>query len=161
MADITRLFDLADPRIRKIWDEKSSQLSTRLEYADIGLTDYTAEIFDTSFENFTGLGIAQATGEKEAYSREDIAPAQKVTITPVKFTKSIDITEEMLRFNLWPKINNLVGGVANSLNARINTDAAKVLYLGFGTTFINLMVNVKSFLIYGEHPVVDNALQAA
>lgn len=135
MADIQRLFDLADPRIRKIWDEKQTQLSTQLEYSEIGLTDYNAEILDSQFENFTGLGIAQQTGEKEPYNREDINPAYKVTITPVKFTKAIDITEEMLRFNLWPKINNLVGGVANALNARINTDAAKILYLGSGTTF--------------------------
>jgi hypothetical protein len=41
----------------------------------------------------------------------------------------------MLRFNLWPKINNLTGATANSLNARINLDAAKIHYLGFGTTF--------------------------
>lgn len=135
MANIQTLFDLADPRIRKIWDEKDTQLSKRLEYSDLGLTDYTAEILDSQFENFTGLGIAQQTGELEPYARENIAAGSKVTITPVKFTKAIDITEEMLRFNLWPKINNLVGAVANSLNARINLDAAKIFYLGFGTTF--------------------------
>lgn len=135
MADLQRLFDLADPRIRRIWDEKETQLSTRLEYADLGLTDYTAEILDSKFENFTGLGYAQPTGEREPYSREDIDQAEQVTITPVKFTKSIDITEEMLRFNLWPKINNLVGAVANANNARINLNAAKIHYLGFGTTF--------------------------
>ncbi len=135
MANIQTLFDLADPRIRKIWDEKETQLSKRLDYSDLGLTDYTAEILDSQFENFTGLGIAQQTGELEPYSRENIAAGSKVTITPVKFTKAIDITEEMLRFNLWPKINNLVGAVANSLNARINLDAAKIFYLGFGTTF--------------------------
>ena len=120
-------------RIKKVWDEKDTQLSKRLEYGEIGLTDYTAEILDTKMENFTGLGIAQLTGEKEPYNREDINPAYSVTMTPKKFTKAIDITEEMLRFNLWPKINNLVGATANSLNHRINADAAKVLYLGFGT----------------------------
>ena len=136
MANLQTLFDLADPRIRKIWDEKDTQLSKRLEYSDIGLTDYTAQILDSQFENFTGLGFAQATGELEPYSREDIAAGYKVTITPKKFTKAIDISEEMLRFNLWPKINNLVGATANAVNARINIDATKVLYLGFGTTFL-------------------------
>jgi hypothetical protein len=135
MADIQTLFDLADPRIRKIWDEKSSQLSKRLEYGELGLSDYNAEILDSQFENFTGLGYAQQTGELEPYSREDLAAGSKVTITPVKFTKAVDISEEMLRFNLWPKINNLVSAAANSVNARINLDAAKIFYLGFGTTF--------------------------
>jgi len=151
MADIQRLFDLADPRIRAIWDEKQTQLSTRLDYGDIGLTDHNAEILDSKFENFTGLGIAQATGEKEPYNREDINAGYNVTITPKKFTKAIEITEEMLRFNLWPKINNLVGGVANALNARINTDAAKVLYLGFGTTF--LTGGDSKALFATDHPI--------
>lgn len=135
MASLQTLFDLADPRIRKIWDEKDTQLSKRLEYEGLGLTDYTAEILNSQFENFTGLGYAEQTGELEPYSREDILPESKVTITPIKFTKAINISEEMLRFNLWPKINNLIGAVANANNARINLDAAKIHYLGFGTTF--------------------------
>ena len=158
MANIQTLFDLADPRIRKIWDEKDTQLSKRMEYSDIGLTDYNAEILDSQFENFTGLGIANQTGELEPYSREDLAQGYKVTITPKKFTKAINISEEMLRFNLWPKINNLVGAVANSLNARINTDAAKILYLGFGTTFFTGGDSVALF--NASHPAKEGANQS-
>lgn len=135
MADLQRLFDLADPRIRQIWDEKKTQLSSRLEYQNLGFTDYTAEILNPQFENFTGLGLAAQTGEKEPYHREDLNAGYNVTITPVKFTEAIDISEEMLRFNLWPQINNVVGAVANSLRGRIDTNAAKIHYLGAGTTF--------------------------
>lgn len=158
MADLQRLFDLADPRIRRIWDEKQTQLSTKLEYANIGLTDYTAEILDSQFENFTGLGIAEQTGEQEPYNREDIDQAGKVTITPVKYTKAINITEEMLRFNLWPKINNLVGGVSNALNARINLNAAKILYLGFGTTFFT--GSDSQPLFSASHPMLNGTTQS-
>lgn len=135
MATIQQLFDLADPRIRKIWDQKQTQLSSQLEYQNLGFYDYEAEILDTKFENFTGLGAAVQTGEKEAYNREDISQQTQTTITPVKYTKAIDISEEMLRFNLWPKINNLVEATGNSLNYVINRNAAKIFYLGFGTTF--------------------------
>lgn len=157
-ADLQRLFDLADPRIRGIWDEKQTQLSTQSEYQNLGFKDITAEILNSQFENFTGLGIAQATGEKEAYNREDINPAYNVTITPQKFTKAIDISEEMLRFNLWPKINNLVGGVANALNARVNLDAAKILYLGFGTTFFT--GGDAKGLFDTAHPMGDGSTQS-
>lgn len=158
MADLQRLFDLADPRIRRIWDEKQTQLSTKLEYSNLGLTDYTAEILDSQFENFTGLGIAEQTGEQEPYNREDIDQAGKVTITPVKFTKAINITEEMLRFNLWPKINNLVSAVANALNARINLNAAKIHYLGFGTTFFT---GSDGLALYdAAHPMLDGTTQS-
>jgi hypothetical protein len=157
MANLQTLFDLADPRIRKIWDEKDTQLSKRLEYSGLGLTDGNAEILAEQFENFTGLGYATLTGEKEPYSREDILPASKVTIQSLKYTKAIDITEEMLRFNLWPKINNLVGGVANSLNATINLTAAKIHYLGFGTTFFT---GGDGSALYATHTLGDGSTQS-
>lgn len=157
MANLQTLFQLADPRIRRIWDEKSTQLSKRLDYGDLGLTDYTAEILNSQFENFTGLGYAQQTGELQPYNREDILPESNVTITPVKFTKAIDISEEMLRFNLWPKINNLVGAVANSLNATINRNAAKIHYLGFGTTFFT---GGDGSALYATHTLGDGTTQA-
>lgn len=158
MADLQRLFDLADPRIKKLWDEKDTQLSKRLEYGDLGLTDYNAEIRDTQFENFTGLGRAVLTGEGEAYNREDIAPAYKVTITPQKYTKAVPITEEMLRFNLWPKINNLVGAAANSVNQIVNENAAKMYYLGFGTTFF--AGGDGKALFATDHPMGDGSTQS-
>lgn len=157
MADITRLFDLADPRIKSIWNETNDQLSAKMEYSEFGFKDMDAQILDTQFQNFTGLGLAQATGEKEPYNREDINKGYKVTITPVKFTKAIDITAEMLRFNLWPEINNLVKAVANSLNARVNTDVAKIFYLGFGTTFATGGDGVS--LINDSHPMGDGSTQ--
>ena len=126
---------MADPRVRKIWDEKNSQISQRLEYQNLGYNDQNAEIQDTRIENFTGLGLASLTGEKQPYASEEIDQGGNVTITPQKWTKAVDISEEMLRFNLWPKINNLVGAASNSLNQRIDTEAAKLFYLGFGTTF--------------------------
>jgi hypothetical protein len=158
MATIQQLFDLADPRIRHIWDEKQTQLSTRLEYGKLGLADKDAEILDSKFENFTGLGYAQQTGEQEPYDREDIEQAYQVTITPVKFTKAISITEEMLRFNLWPEINNLVGAVANSVNARIDLNAAKIFYLGFGTTFFT--GGDAKALYATDHPMNDGSTQS-
>lgn len=157
MANLQTLFQLADPRIRRIWDEKSTQLSKRMEYAELGLTDYSAEILNSQFENFTGLGYAQQTGELQPYNREDILPESNVTITPVKFTKAIDISEEMLRFNLWPKINNLVGAVANSLNARVSSNAAKIFYLGFGTTFFT---GGDGSALFATHTLGDGSTQA-
>ena len=157
MADLSRLFDLADPRIKGIWDEKSSQLSSRLEYQKLGFTDINAEIADPKFEPISGLGLASKSGEKEPYSREELDQAGSVTISPVKFTKAIDISEEMLRFNLWPKINTLVGGVSNSLRGRIDTDVAKMYYLGAGTTFFTGHDNSA---LYATHTLADSSTQS-
>ena len=158
MATIQQLFDLADPRIRKIWDEKDTQLSKRLEYKGLGLTDMDAEILDTKLENFTGLGIAQATGDKQPYYREDIKQGYSVTITPIKFTLADDITEEMLRFNQWKKINDIVQAIANGVNQRINVDTAKIHYLGFGTTFFT--GGDGKALYATDHPMLDGSTQS-
>lgn len=158
MATIQQLFDLADPRIRHIWDEKQTQLSTRLEYGKLGLADKDSEILDTKMENFSGLGLAQQTGEQEPYDREEIQQGYQVTITPIKWTKAIPITEEMLRFNLWPQINNLVGAVANAVNGRIDTNAAKLFYLGFGTTYFTGGDGVA--LYSAAHPMLDGSTQS-
>lgn len=156
---ITQLFDLADPRIRGIWDEKTTQLSTRMEYMNVwGFKDMDAPILNPEFENFTGLGLAQLTGEKQPYYREDIAQAFKVTITPQKFTLSDDITDVMLRFNLWPKINNLVAAIANGLYGRVDTNAAKIFYLGFGTTFFT--GGDGQPLYSASHPMLDGSVQS-
>jgi hypothetical protein len=158
MANLQLLFDLASPKIRKVWDEKSTQLSKQLEYTKLGLTDWTAEILNSQFENFTGLGIATLTGEQEPYVREDISQQTNTTITPLKYTRAISITEEMLRFNRWPMINNLTEAVANTLHARVDTDAAKIFYLGFGTTFF--ANGASEALFSSSHSMGDGSTQS-
>lgn len=156
-ATIQQLFDAADPRIVKIWNERNTQLSSRLEYQKLGFADMSAPIRDPQFQNFTGLGLAQATGELEPYSREDIQQGYKVTISPDKFTKAINISEEMLRFDLWPEINDMTADTANSVNGRIDLDAAKIFYLGFGTTFFT--GGDGSALFADSHTMKDGSTQ--
>lgn len=157
MATLQTLFNLADPRIQKIWDQKTTQLSKDLEYDQLGFTDFVTPIQNPQFQQFTGLGYAVQTGEAEPYAREDIAQTNNITIPPLKFTKAISISEEMLRFNLWPQINNLVEGVANSLNATINLAAAKIFYLGFGTTYFT---GPDSAALFTTHTMNDGSTQS-
>ena len=64
----------------------------------------------------------------------------------------------MLRFNLWPEINNLVGAVANAVNGRIDTNAIKLFYLGFGTTYFTGGDGVA--LYSSAHPMLDGSTQS-
>ena len=156
--DLQRLSDLADPRVKEIWDEKNTQLSKELEYSIFGYSDKNAEIQNTKIENFTGLGLAKLTGELEPYNREDIQPGFSVTLTPAKYTEASPISEEMYRYNLWPKINNIVSAAANSCNGRIDTQAAKQFYLGFGTTF---QIGGDGVALFSaSHPMGDGSTQS-
>jgi hypothetical protein len=156
--DLQHLSDLADPRVKEIWDEKNTQLSKELEYSIFGFSDKNAEIQNTKIENFTGLGLAELTGELEPYNREDIQAGFSVTLTPAKYTKASPISEEMYRYNLWPKINNVVSAAANACNGRIDTQCAKQFYLGFGTTF---QIGGDGVALFSaSHPMGDGSTQS-
>src|SRR6185503_16622080 len=155
--DLQRLFDLADPRVRKIWNQTNTQLSKTLDYKNLGFADRNLETLNDKIEQFTGHGLAMLTGEKEPYARQEINQGYSVTAAPDKWTDTTDITEEMLRFNPWPEINNGVSAVANALNARIDTQAAKIFYLGFGTTFQT--GGDSSALFTTTHTMMDGSTQ--
>lgn len=157
MANLQTLFDLADPRFVKIWNETDTQLSKQLEYQGLGLKDGNAVLRDEQFENYTGHGYATLTGEAEPYKREDTLPASKVTISSLKYTDSENITEEMLRFNLWPEMNNRIASLANSCNATIDLTAAKIHYLGFGTTFFT---GGDGSALYATHTLGNGSTQS-
>jgi len=158
MLSIQQLADLADHRIRGIWNETNDQLSKTLEYSLLGFKDIEADAKDPIYENFSGLGRAVLTGEGEPYAREDKVKGYNVTISPQKYTKAAVITEEMLRFNLWPEINEVTSASANSVNQIINENAAKIYYLGFGTTFFTGGDAYQLF--YASHPMKDGSTQS-
>ena len=157
MLSLQQLADLADPRIRGVWNETNDQLSKTLEYGYLGLKDVDADVKAPQYENFSGLGRAVLTGEGEPYNREDKVAGYSVTITPQKYTKAASITEEMLRFNLWPEINEITSSTANAVNQIINENAAKVFYLGFGTTFLTGGDSLALFS--AVHPMKDGSTQ--
>lgn len=134
MDTISRLFDLADPAIVKLWDETNTQLSKTLEYKNLGFADDMASHLNPEFQSVSGHGIAILTPEGQPYSRQDRVQGYKKTLTPEKFTDMATITEEMLRFDLFNAVKTEVVATANSTNQRIDTEAAKIFYLGFGTT---------------------------
>ena len=153
-----QLADLADYRIRGIWNETNDQLSKNLEYGYLGFKDIIADAKDPQYENFSGLGRAKLTGEGEAYNREDIVSGYKVTISPTKYTQAVVITEEMLRYNLWPQMNDMTAYAANSVNQIVNENAAKIFYLGFGTTFFT--GGDGQALFSASHPMKDGSTQS-
>jgi len=158
MLSIQQLADLADHRVRGVWNETNDQLSKTLEYSLFGFKDIEADAKDPQYENFSGLGRAVLTGEGEPYNREDKVSGYKATISPVKYTKAAVITEEMLRFNLWPEINDTTTSSAHSVNQIVDENAAKIFYLGFGTTFFT--GGDGKALFASDHPMKDGSTQS-
>ena len=153
-----QLADLADHRIRGVWNETNDQLSKTLEYSLLGFKDIEADAKDPIYQNFSGIGRAVLTGEGEPYNRQDKVSGYKTTISPQKYTAAVVITEEMLRFNNWPEINDITADSANALNQIMNENAAKIFYLGFGTTFFT--GGDGQALFSASHPMKDGSTQS-
>lgn len=141
MDSIASLANLVDPTITEILDETKDQLSADLQYKTFGFEDYTPNVKSPKFSSTSGLSIAQYTVEGRPYSREDRLEGYSVEATVKKFTKAVSWTEELVEWiNRGEKERAMefkedAQAAQNSLYERIDTDAAKPIYLAHGTTF--------------------------
>lgn len=141
MADtLTRLPDIVDPNIVEIFDQTKDQLSSELQYGKLGFEDYSPSIPDPAFSSISGLSVAQLTLEGNPYSNEDRTQGYDVTITVQKWTKMCTYTEELIHWIMEgnkekaQEFREGVEAVNQSLYERVDTQAARLLYLAHATT---------------------------
>lgn len=139
MADtITRLPDIVDPEIVEIFDQTKAQLSSEMQYGALGFEDYSPSIPDPKFSSISGLSVAQLTLEGNPYSAEDRTQGYDVQITVQKWTKMCTYTEELIHWIMEgnkekaQEFRESVEAVNQSLYERVDTQAARLLYLAHG-----------------------------
>jgi hypothetical protein len=141
MLTINNLDALVTPAVVAIFNEADRQLSQRLQYTKLGYVDYWPTFDAPQFQNISGADEAVLTLEGQPYSQEDLIQNYNTEIKVVKYTKTITISEETVHWiqkgnkEKAQKFRNTVKAVANALNKKIDREAAKLFYLGFGTTF--------------------------
>jgi hypothetical protein len=136
------LNSLVTPTIVAIFDEANNQLSQELQYTKLGYSDFSDLKFDSpEFQNISGAGEAVLTLEGSPYVPEDLIQNYKTTLVLKKYTKQMSVTEELVH---WIQVGNTqkvrefkgtAKAMANGLNQKVDVEATKLYYLGFGTTF--------------------------
>lgn len=140
MDTLTRLPDIVDPQIVEMFDQTKDQLSSELQYSKLGFEDYSPSIPDPKFSSASGLSVAQLTLEGSPYSQEDRTQGYDVTVTVQKWTKMATYTEELIHWIMQgnkekaQEFREGVEAVSQSLYERIDTQAARLLYLAHTTT---------------------------
>jgi len=140
MDTLSRLPDIVDPEIVEIFSQEKEQLSSELQYKKLGFEDYTPSIPDPKFSAVSGLSVAQLTLEGTPYSQEDRTQGYDVQITVQKWTKMCTYSEELIHWIMEgnkekaQEFRENVEAVQQSLYERIDTQAARVLYLAHTTT---------------------------
>lgn len=165
MLSIQSLDALVTPSVVQIFDESQQQISAEgLQYSKFGYVDYEPSFDSPSFQNISGVSEAVLTLEGTPYAPEDVIQNYKVSAQLKKYTKLIKITEETVHWiqkgnkERAQQFRDTVQACNNSLNQKIDIEAAKLFYLGFGTTFQT--GGDGKALLASDHPSPDTSVTA-
>lgn len=140
MDTTSRLPDIVDPSIFEIFDQTKDQLSSELKYKQLGFADYEPSVPNPKFSSTSGLSVAQLTLQGQPYSNENRTQGYDVQCTVQKWTKMCSYTEELVHWimegnkELAQEFKEGVEAVNQSLYERVDTQAARLVYLAHTTT---------------------------
>jgi hypothetical protein len=137
--------DVIDPSVRALFSVASEDQASELYYGNFGLTDYEPDVPGEVLSDLSGPTKAGLAGEGQEYTVVTKVKGYPVTLKMRKYTSKLQYTEEDAHWlaksassKRLTEIKDAVSDAVLSLNQRINEDACKVFYLGFGTTFLTV-----------------------
>jgi hypothetical protein len=156
--------DVIDPSVRALFSVASEDQASELYYGNFGLTDYEPDVPGEVLSDLSGPTKAGLAGEGQEYTVVTKVKGYPVTLKMRKYTSKLQYTEEDAHWlaksassKRLTEIKDAVSDAVLSLNQRINEDACKVFYLGFGSTFLTVG---NSEALFGAHNIkVDGSSQ--
>ncbi len=139
--------------VREAYINTYKQEEPRLELvANVG----SLEDYNQLEANFAGLGEYELTGEAEAYKEDAMLEGFTTTYTPIKFTKRVPITEELMTFDKAGIASKAKIGAALATRAAnaIEVAMANVFVRGFNTSYTSYSDGKPLFST--NHTRVDN-----
>lgn len=137
----SNLPSIVDPAIRGLWDFTGLQISKQLDYTQMGVQEFFPNVPASKLNSISGFGAATLSIEGQTYGSVQRYEGYAKEIVLRKYTSSIQYTKETL---YWLSKNDsaqmrtfksMTNGAVQSMYNSIDTDFAKLFYLGFGTTF--------------------------
>jgi len=148
----SQLGPLAESEIQDVFLQGSQELANYMNYSYFGIPTYEPEDLNELFQVYSGMGDAKLTAPGEKYAETEIQPVGTVTVNPKKYTQSIAITEESLRFGReWPDVLNRTRGLARTLHRKMDRKWTDVFLTAFNTT--HYTVYDGGPLISSSHPL--------
>ena len=149
--------DVIEARIRAIFERSNQEQSSELYYGELGLVDYEPDVPNEQMNDISGPDRGKLTVEGQEYGANGKYRGYPVTLTLRKYTFVLSWTEEDVHWiqkqsssKRKTELRNSAIGAVNALQQNINEDTAKVFYLGFGTTFLNVG---NSEALFGSHTI--------
>lgn len=127
---------------KALFNAAEKEVSQRLEYTGLGYADDTIAIPNEQRNQVTGPSAGVLTLEGVEYGDVEKFRGFPVTVNPRKFSLKYTFSEEVLHWlqmasstnMVTNEITNAASDLVSSLYQNVDSNAADVLYLGFGTT---------------------------
>jgi hypothetical protein len=127
---------LAKAELMDVYQEGINAIIPTTQYPILGFKTRPLQYLNENMAVYSGLTPSQATDEGENYIEDTPVDLGAIVITPTKYTQSVKVTEEALRFaNLWETVRDKTGQLGRAAIQNIEATAIDILALGFGTTF--------------------------
>lgn len=154
---------IAKGELMDVYQEGLNAMIPTTQYPILGFKTRPLQYLNENVAVYSGLNPSQATDEGENYNEDTPQDLGAIIITPTKYTQSVKVTEEALRFgNRWEMVKNRTGQLGRAALQNIEMTAIDILALGFGTTF---RTGVDGLALFSDsHPLAvgtnDNYLGA-
>ena len=149
--------DVIEARVRALFEKSNEEQSSELYYGELGLVDYEPDVPNEQMNDISGPDKGKITIEGQEYGANKKYRGYPVTLTLRKYTFVLSWTEEETHWSMKQssskrrtELNSASVGAVNALQQNINEDTAKIFYLGFGTTFLNVG---NSESLFGSHTI--------
>ena len=127
---------LAKAELMDVYQEGINAIIPTTQYPILGFKTRPLQYLNENMAVYSGLTPSQATDEGENYIEDTPVDLGAIVITPTKYTQSVKVTEEALRFaNRWETVRDKTGQLGRAAIQNIEATAIDILALGFGTTF--------------------------
>jgi hypothetical protein len=153
--------DVVDSTIHSIVDEASEQAALELEGTEL-FQMYQIDKEDERIQGMAGAGYGTLTLQGQQYAANTLWRDYPASVTVRKYTSELIYTEEDVYFlermmksgnetGVQLRLGSITDNAIPPLTGNINSDLAKSLYLGFGTTFFTGGDGVA--LLSASHPI--------
>lgn len=127
---------LAKAELMSAYQDGLDAAMPKIQHPILGYQTRTLQFINEQMAVYSGLGESEATDEGENYSEDTPQEQGAITISPIKYTRSVKVTEEALRYaNRFEIVTNRTAQLGKAAIQNMEGKAIDILSLGFGTTY--------------------------
>lgn len=130
------LVRLAKAELQDAYQDGYDAMIPKLQHPLLGYSTRTLKFMNEQLAAYSSVAPSELTAEGQSYSEDSPEEQGFIQITPEKFTRSVLVTEEALRYSdRWEMVKNRTAMLGRAALQNIEGKAIDILSQGFVTTY--------------------------